>query len=113
MGMVLAYAMLAFAFNIIGYQYGRGVTRAALDEGVHVGSRAEATEADCLAKVKKVLDESMGARFRAQIDDSDMTCKFEGTRVRARAVYRFEPFFASFGDITVPLTAVSRKEVAP
>ena len=112
-GLVMAYAVLFFAFNFIAYQYGRGVVRAALDEGTRRGSRADAPADACLTRIHRVLDESMGAEFRKQVPDGELSCVVAGTRVTASAGFHFHSLLLSVGDLNTTIHASSHKEVHP
>src|SRR5438105_4786085 len=51
---------LVFLVNFIFIQYGKGVIRAAADEGARAGSRVDATEVVCQQRAESIMD-SLGA----------------------------------------------------
>ena len=53
----LSMLFLAGLLNLIAIQYAEGVVRAALDEGVRVGSVARASEGERLDGIKRVMSD--------------------------------------------------------
>ena len=73
----LSLLVVAAVANLLVFSYGRGVVRAALDEGVRAGSRATASAAECQARVAGVLSDllsgALGRHVSARCSRSDAT----------------------------------------
>jgi hypothetical protein len=104
----LSLVLLATLVNLLVLQYGRGVVRAALDEGVRAGSRAAAGSAECERRAQAALADLLGGamgsgvRVRCSADDATVTAQADVTfhgwapgvpdwRFTARAVAVREP----------------------
>ena len=92
MMLVVALSMLFLAglLNLIAIQYAHGVVRAALDEGVRVGSVARATERDCLEGIARVLEDLMSGPLG---DDISFSCAEAGGDLVAAADANFAGWF--------------------
>ena len=66
--LVVALSMLFLAalLNLIAIQYAQGVVRAALDEGVRMGSVAHATERECLDGIRRVMGDLLSGPLGAE-----------------------------------------------
>lgn len=63
----LSLVLVTMVANLIVLQYGRGVVRAALDEGVRAASRVDADPAACIERAEGVLDDLLGGDLRAGV----------------------------------------------
>jgi len=109
-GMGFAFLVFVGIANLVTYQYGRGAVRSAVDQAVHAGSRASATEATCEDRARQALDGLLSGPLG---DDVTVTCVDDGDRVRATATATFEGWIELIPDWTFTLTATATKETAP
>jgi len=77
---------VAFA-NLIVFQYGRGVVRAALDEGVRAAAPLGGVPADCQATVDSFIFDLLGDEMGRGVT---VECGLEGNLVVANAAVRFD-----------------------
>ena len=108
---LVAFSLLFFVFMVsaILFLYGRGVVRAALDEGVRQGSRATTTAEDCQAAAEEVLATLMGGTMGTEVT---ITCTVEagGDRIVATADGALKlPFFPRV-ELDDAATAVKEQE---
>jgi hypothetical protein len=96
--------------NLVTYQYGRGAVRSAVDQAVHAGSRASATEATCENRARQALDALLSGPLG---DDVTVTCTDDGDQMRATATAKFTGWIEMIPDWTVTVTATATKETAP
>ncbi len=96
---------VAFA-NLIVFQYGRGVVRAALDEGVRAAAPAGALPENCDARVAGFLDALLGGEMGKDIE---FTCGVEGDLVVATADVSFEGWVIPDWDFSVSATALKEQ----
>ncbi len=101
--------LLTMLANLVVFEYGRGVVRAALDEGVRMGSRALATERECLRRIHDVIDDMLAG----MADELEVGCQDRGDRVEARANVNFAAWMPGVPDWRFTSAAVAVKEQAP
>lgn len=101
------FLFVAFA-NLIVFQYGRGVVRAALDEGVRAGAPLGAQPSDCQARLDGFLDDLLGGEMGRGVDGE---CGIDGDFVVATATVHFEGWVIPDWDFNLSATAV--KESLP
>jgi hypothetical protein len=82
----LSLVLLASLGNLLVFSYGRGVVRAALDEGVRAGSRAGASPAECQARADAVLSDLLSGSLGQGVD---VRCQSQGGTVTASAEASF------------------------
>jgi hypothetical protein len=104
-----SFAMIFFAIlaNFVVVQYASGAVRAALDEGVRNGARADAGVAVCLATVDDILASVLGGPFG---DDVSVTCEDTGDVMVASAEATFRGFAPLVPDLTIDFEAVAARE---
>jgi hypothetical protein len=92
---VVAFSMLFLAglLNLIAIQYAQGVVRAALDEGLRVGSAASASASECLAGIDRVMSDLMSGPFGEGITYS---CVQVGDELIATGEGRLQGWFPGF-----------------
>ncbi len=109
-----AFAMIFFAIlaNFIVIQYASGAVRAALDEGVRSGARADAGALVCQATIDDVLVSVLGGPYGAEVETA---CTDDGDLMVATASATFRGFAPLVPDLTFDLEAVAAREqfVAP
>ena len=90
--LVVALSMLSLAalLNLIAIQYAQGVVRAALDEGVRVGSVARATERECLEGIRRVMSDLLDGPLGDRVD---FDCALVGQQMVASADAAFDGWF--------------------
>lgn len=106
-GVALSLVFLVVAANLIAFQYGRGVVRGALDEGVRAGSRAAAGADECRTRAQQVLDQLLGGPLG---DGVVVACHDAGDRVVASADGTFVPWIGVLPDHRFRVEAVAVKE---
>ncbi|MFM8305092.1 MAG: hypothetical protein ACKOA9_12495 [Actinomycetota bacterium] len=72
----LALVVFVTLVDVVTMQFTRSVLRAAADEAVRVGSRADAPVAACEARARSVLEGLLGRTLRARVS---FTCGVSGT----------------------------------
>ncbi len=90
--LVVALSMLFLAglLNLIAIQYAQGVVRAALDEGVRVGSAAPATESECLDGIRQVMSDLLSGPLGTNVE---FACTVVAGQMVASANARFDGWF--------------------
>lgn len=105
----LSLVLVASMLNLIVFQYGKGVIRAALDEGVRTGGRATATVADCQARADAAVDDLLGALG----DEVTITCAETSGQMTASAAATFRAWLPTVPDWRFELHGASVKEQQP
>ena len=108
----LSLVFLVMLCNVIVFMYARGVVRAALDEGVHTGSRASQSTAQCQAAALATKRALLGGPLGANIA---ITCTLSpaGDLVQASASGTLQSWFPFIPDWPVNATASAVKEREP
>ncbi len=86
----LSMLFLAALLNLIAIQYAQGVVRAALDEGVRVGSAARASEGDCLDGIQQVMGDLLSGPLGT---DVEFACTVVAGQLVASATAEFDGWF--------------------
>lgn len=96
--LVVALSMLFLAalLNLIAIQYAQGVVRAALDEGVRVGSAARATESQCADGIESVMGDLLSGPLGT---DVEFACAVVGGQLVASASAEFHGWFPGMPSI--------------
>ena len=104
-----SFAMIFFAIlaNFVVIQYGSGAVRAALDEGVRNGARADSGVAVCLATIDDILSSVLGGPYG---DEVSATCQDTGDVMVASAQATFRGFAPLVPDLTIDFEAVAARE---
>lgn len=103
----LSMAFMAVLLYVIALQYAHGVVRAALDEGVRVGTPALATATDCQAAANRVLADLLSGPLG---EDLVATCSEASGLLVARADGVFSGWFPGIPDIVIATEVVGVKE---
>lgn len=106
----LSLLLLVLLANVIVVQYGRGVVRAAAEEGAQVGSRLESDAADCLTRAQQVIDGLLGGPLGSDVLPR---CEIVGALVESTVSYRFSPWLPLLPTFSGSETAVAAKEPVP
>ncbi|MFN2555593.1 MAG: hypothetical protein ABR592_01760 [Nitriliruptorales bacterium] len=101
--------LLTMLANVVVFEYGRAVVRAALDEGVRMGSRALASERECLRRVHDVIDDMIGSLR----DELEVACRDGGEHVEARATANFTAWIPGVPNWRFTSESVAVKERLP
>ena len=98
--LAVALSMLALVViaNFIVFQYGRGVVRAAVDQGVRAGSRAAAPTVACEQAARQVVADLLGGRSGSMGRTVSITCSQVGGRLDATAGGRFRAWLPPVPD---------------
>ena len=90
--LVVALSMLFLAglLNLIAIQYAQGVIRAALDEGVRIGSVASAAEDECLDGISRVMGDLLSGPLGSNVE---FACTIVAGQMVASADAEFEGWF--------------------
>lgn len=96
--------------NIVVFQYGRGVVRAALDEGVRAGARATAGVGECEARAGDVLADLLGGAMGAGVQ---LACTDDGAVLRAAADVTFVGWLPAVPDWRFTAEATAVRERSP
>lgn len=109
---VMAFSLLTLVLlvNFVAFQYGRGVVRAALDEGTRAGSRVEASAEECEVRAREVLADLLGGPMGDTALDS-LECEVAGDRVRAVATASFASWMDPVPTWNFQVEAVAVKEL--
>ena len=92
------------------FTYGRGVVRAALDEGARAGSKVTASVERCQARAAETMTGLLGGTMG---DGVTITCRDDGEQVLAHADARFGAWAPAMPDWTFSITATSRRTPPP
>jgi hypothetical protein len=109
----ISMVVLVVMANFIVDQYGLGVVRAAIDQGVRAGSRAAAPVAACEQAAKQALDDLLGGRAGSMGAGVSLSCREAGGRLDARADGRFRAWLRPLPDLPFSATATAVLERAP
>jgi hypothetical protein len=101
---MIFFAILA---NFVVVQYASGAVRAALDEGVRNGARADAGALVCQATIQDVLASLLGGPYGTEVETA---CTDTGDLIVAMASATFRGFAPLVPDLTVDFEAVAAKE---
>lgn len=101
--------LLTMLANIVVFEFGRAVVRAALDEGVRMGSRAQASQRECLRRIHATVDEMI----EAMADELEVSCQDKGDRVEASASANFQAWVPGVPHWRFTSEAVAVKEPVP
>ena len=93
--------------QVIVFQYGKGTTRAALDEAARAAARAPNSVEACQARAANVLADLLGGEMGKGIH---VTCTDAGDRIVVTAQVHFDGWFGSLTDYDATLTASATKE---
>lgn len=104
-----AFAMVFFAIlaNFIVIQYAAGAVRAALDEGVRNGARADSDTTVCLSTIEEVLSSVLGGPYGADVATA---CRDDGDVMVATASATFRGFAPLVPDLSIDFEAVAARE---
>ncbi len=106
----LSLVFFVLLANFVVFQYGRGVVRGALDEGVRAAAPAGAGEADCLHAFDAMAGNLLGGPLGEEVT---RTCTVVGDLVEARATVTFRGWLPLVPDWTFSLAATRVKETTP
>lgn len=106
----LSLVFVVVLLNLVVFQYGRGVVRAALDEGVRAGARATAGESECEARAGDVLADLLGGAMGSGVT---LRCTDNGSHLHATADVVFVGWLPAVPDWRFTAEAASVREQAP
>ena len=103
----LSMAFMALLMNVVVWQYALGVVRAALDEGVRIGSPAQASAVDCQQAIDRVFEELVSGPLGREIVTE---CAFVGNQVVTTASGSLSSWFPLVPDLSVNEQLIAVKE---
>jgi hypothetical protein len=106
----LALLLFVLMANMIVFQYGKGVVRGALDEGVRAAAPVGTGVAECERAVGAILDELLGGSMG---DGVDAHCGTDGVSMTAVADVTFPSWIPGVPDWSFRAMAVGVKETLP
>ena len=101
---LLVFVLLA---NLVVFQYGKGVVRGALAEGVRAGAPVGAGVTECETAAQSMLDDLLGGSMG---DGVRVWCDDDGLTVVASADATFDSWVAGVPDWSFRISASSVKE---
>ncbi len=110
LAVALSFLLLVMMANLIVFQYGRGVVRSALDEGVRRGTRAPATAAECEARARAVVGQLLAGPLGRGVA---ISCRESGGEMRASAEVVFRSWLPGIPDWSFRVGATGVKEEEP
>lgn len=106
----LGLMFFVFLANMIVFQYGKGVVRGALNEGVRAGAPSAAGLEDCERALADTLGDLLGGTMGEGVA---ARCSTDGVLVSADANVTFRSWIPGVPDWTFTVSAQSVKEAAP
>lgn len=107
----LSLVLFTLAANLVVFQYGRGVVRAALDEGARAGSRTGQGVPDCQQRADDALDDLLGGAMRSGVS---VTCAHLTPHMVARGQATFAGWLPAMPDYSFSAVAqVVSEEALP
>lgn len=106
----MSLVLFVLLANLVVDEYGRGVARAAVDEGARAGANVDASSRDCELRGHDVVASLLG---RALTRSVRFSCQEVGGSMRAEAVMTFRSWMPLIPDWTVRLVGSSPKERDP
>jgi hypothetical protein len=110
---LISLVVLVLIANLIVFEYGHGVVRAAVDQGVRQGSRTTTPVASCEAAAQQVITDLLGGRDGSMGAGVGITCTQAGGRLDARATGRFRAWLKPVPDWSFTATATAVVEPHP
>jgi hypothetical protein len=110
--LVVAFTLLllVLAANLIAWQYGRGVVRAALDEGARAGARLPVDAAICEQRARDAVGDLLGGTMG---DGVDIRCWIDAGTVVAEADVTFSSWVDPVPDWSFTTRAIAVGERVP
>lgn len=110
MAVGLSLVLFTLAANLVVFQFGRGVVRAALDEGTRAGSRGGAGVAECQRRAEATVDGLLGGAMRAGVT---VSCAADSERMVATGQATFPGWLPAVPDWSFTIRAEVMREDAP
>jgi hypothetical protein len=107
---VIALAGFVWLLQFAVFTYGRGVVRAALDEGARAGSRVADSVVRCQDRAAETMSGLLGGTMGSGVT---LDCRQDGDLVLAHADVHFVAWAPAMPDWTFSITATSRRTPAP
>ena len=108
--MGLTLLLVVLVANLVVFSYGRGVVRAALDEGVRAGARVTASAVTCEQRAREVLGDLLGGAMGREVA---IACADGVDRVTATADVRFAGWLPAVPDWSFRAAATARRRSEP
>ena len=110
--LVVSFSLLVVVWiaNLVADAYGRGVVRAALDEGARSGSRLSASAEQCEARAAEVMRSLLGGTMGQGVR---IRCTVTPSEARAQATGNFAAWMPPVPDWHVDMTASAQRSLGP
>lgn len=109
----LSVVVLVAMANFIVFEYGHGVVRTALDQGVRAGARAAIPVATCQQAAQQVVDDLLGGPGGSMGGAVSITCRQVGHNLEATAQTRFKAWMPPVPNWSFTASATAPVERAP
>jgi hypothetical protein len=109
----LSMVVLVAMANFIVFEYGHGVVRTALDQGVRAGARAGSPVTMCRQAAQRVVDDLLGGSGGSMGGGVSITCRQVGANLDATAQTRFRAWMPPIPDWSFTSSATAPVERAP
>ena len=106
----LALMFFVFLANMVVFQYGKGVVRGALNDGVRAGSKVGAGTVDCEQAIADAMGDLLGGTMGRGVTT---VCTDDAAGVGAVADVTFRSWIPGVPDWSFSLSAQSVKEPTP
>lgn len=113
MAVLISMVVLVAIANLIVFEYGHGVVRAAVDQAVRQGSRTTTPVASCQAAAQQVITDLLGGREGSMGAGVSITCTQAGGRLDASATGRFTAWLKPLPGWSFTSTATAAVEPSP
>jgi hypothetical protein len=113
MAVLISMVVLVAITNLIVFEYGQGVVRAAVDQGVRQGARTTTPVASCQAAAQQVVTDLLGGREGSMGAGVSIACTQAGARLDANATGRFRAWLKPMPDWSFTSTATAAVEPTP
>jgi hypothetical protein len=113
LAVTISMVVLVLIANLIVFEYGHGVVRAAVEQGVRQGSRTTTPVASCEAAAQQVITDLLGGREGSMGSRVAIGCTQAGGRLDATATGRFRAWLKPLPGWSFTSTATAVVEPSP
>jgi len=110
---LISMVVLVAITNLIVFEYGQGVVRAAVGQGVREGTRTATPVASCQAAAQQVIADLLGGRAGSMGAGVSIACTQAAGRLDATATGRFRAWLKPMPDWSFTSTATAAAEPTP
>ena len=113
MAVLISMLVLVAITNLIVFEYGQGVVRSAVGQGVREGARTATPVASCQAAAQLVITDLLGGREGSMGAGVSIACTQAGGRLDATAMGRFKAWLKPMPGWSFSSTATAAVEPTP